>query len=48
MAEMKIPIELIKKDLTKTLGVTILALILQIALMVYLNKSGWQIILNKF
>lgn len=33
-------------DLTKSAIVTILALILQFSLAVYLNRGGWEIIIN--
>lgn len=33
-------------DLTKTVVVTILALILQVSLAVYLNSGGWEKIIN--
>jgi hypothetical protein len=46
--ELMLPINLVKSDLTKTLGVAILALISQIALLMYLNRGGWQIILRVF
>ena len=39
-----LPIKLLKLDLTKAVGVTILALILQISLTVYLHKGGWEFV----
>jgi len=46
--ELSLPLNLVRSDLTKTVGVTILALISQIALAMYLNKGGWQFILKFF
>lgn len=40
----ELPMELLKKDLTKTLIVTILAVILQMSLANYLNHGGWNLI----
>ena len=45
--EITLPIESIKRDLTRTAGITILALILQLVLAVYLVRGGWQKILPK-
>ena len=42
--ELALPVKLLRLDLTKSVGVTILALILQIALAVYLNRGGWQFV----
>lgn len=44
--EIALPLKIIKTDLTKTLAVTILALLLQIGLYVYLQRGGWPIILS--
>jgi hypothetical protein len=41
-----LPVELVTTDLTKSLAVTILALILQFALAGYLDRGGWQDINN--
>lgn len=46
--ELLLPINLVRSDLTKTVGVTILALISQMVLATYLNKGGWQVILKFF
>lgn len=43
--ELSLPIHSIKADLTRTLLVTILALLLQVILYVYLQKEGWNKIL---
>jgi len=40
--ELTIPVSAIRTDLTKTLAVTILALILQLALAAYLSRGGWS------
>jgi hypothetical protein len=42
--EFNLPLKLVYFDLTKTLAVTILALILQFALAAYLSHGGWQVI----
>lgn len=39
--ELTIPVSAIRADLTKTLAVTILALILQLAFAAYLSRGGW-------
>lgn len=39
-----LPIEMVKKDLTKTVIVTILAMVGQVALAIYLNSGGWQLV----
>lgn len=44
--EIALPLKIIKTDLTKTLAVTILALLLQVGLYVYLQHGGWPIILS--
>ena len=40
--EFSLSINLLTRDLTKSLAVTILALILQFTLAAYLNRGGWQ------
>jgi hypothetical protein len=42
--EIVIPMKLIASDLTKTVIVTILALILQIAISIYFSHGGWQFV----
>ncbi|KKT58691.1 MAG: hypothetical protein UX91_C0006G0228 [Candidatus Amesbacteria bacterium GW2011_GWB1_47_19] len=42
--ELTLPTVLLRRDLTKAVGVTILALLLQIILAVYLNRGGWQFV----
>jgi hypothetical protein len=42
MPEFTISMNLLTRDLTKSLAVTILALILQFSLAAYLNHGGWQ------
>ena len=39
--EIALPLNIIKRDLTKTIAVTILALFLQGGLYFYLQKAGW-------
>lgn len=41
---LELPMEMLKVDLTKTLVVTILAIILQMSLAFYLNHGGWKMI----
>ena len=45
--EISLPLGVIKVDLTKTLIVTILALLLQLGLFMYLQHGGWPIVLSK-
>jgi len=40
--EMTLPVKLVWLDLTKTVAVTILALIIQFGLSVWLSRGGWQ------
>jgi hypothetical protein len=40
--EMTLPVKLVWLDLTKTVAVTILALIIQLGLSVWLSRGGWQ------
>lgn len=40
--EIKLELSEMKKDLTKTVCLTILALILQFSFAAYLNRGGWQ------
>lgn len=42
--EYSLSMNLLTRDLTKSLAVTILALILQFSLAAYLNHGGWQIV----
>ena len=46
MPEFSLSTNLLTRDLTKSLAVTILALVLQFSLAVYLNHGGWQTINN--
>ena len=41
---MSLPVRAVKLDLTKTVIVTILAVFLQLALNIYLQRGGWQLI----
>ena len=43
---LKLSISEIRKDLTRGVGVTILALICEISLYLYLQNGGWQSVLN--
>ena len=45
---LELPMNLLRKDLTKTLVVTILAIIVQVCLAYYLNQGGWEIINKAF
>jgi hypothetical protein len=40
--EITLSTKLLTSDLTKSLAMTILALVLQFSLAVYLNRGGWQ------
>jgi hypothetical protein len=42
LPELTLSTKLLARDLTKSLAVTILALVLQFSLAVYLNRGGWQ------
>ena len=44
-AEVALPLADIKRDLTRSAAITILALILQFALAFYLARGGWQKVL---
>jgi hypothetical protein len=44
VSEIPLSTKLIFSDLTKSLTVAILALILQFMLCVYLNRGGWQVV----
>lgn len=44
--ELSLPVKMVWLDLTKTVGVTILALAFQIGLSVWLSRGGWQWINN--
>jgi hypothetical protein len=44
--EFSLSMNLLTRDLTKSLAVTILALILQFSLATYLNRGGWQTVNN--
>ncbi len=44
--ELTLPVRLVWSDLTKTVAVTILALIVQSGLSVWLSRGGWQLINN--
>ncbi|KKU96393.1 hypothetical protein A2701_03035 [Candidatus Amesbacteria bacterium RIFCSPHIGHO2_01_FULL_47_34] len=46
--EMKLPLNLVVRDLTKTVGVTILTLILQFTLAYYLRNGGWEYVNSTF
>jgi len=46
MPEFSLSMNLLTRDLTKSLAVTILALILQFTLAAYLNHGGWQTVNN--
>jgi len=40
--EISLPVKMVFSDLTKTVVVTILALVLQIGISIFLTKGGWQ------
>jgi len=48
MSKLEIPTEFIKRDLTISMVMTILALISQVGLYLYLNHGGWQVVKSIF